>query len=420
MEEETTAILECTIVGTPTPAVKWYRGNEEVLPSENNKITFNPETGFATLEILKPTPEDQTIFKVRADNKFGRAECRANLILERAVTVTKPIVMHAPKIIKPLKAIIAKSDKPITLDAEFEGTPQPELTWFRNGKELAPTEDVQIVKQDLKTTLKITKKAKQKGGKYEVRAKNPAGEARTSGSVQITDDKEMEQVQAPRFIKPIKPEIVTQGEVVILEAIVESTPVCSFTWFQDSRPIQASPGVRIVSSENKSILLLNDVIVEQAGTYTVRAENVAGSVTCTSTINILEEEWEEITEFIAPKFEKPLAPIHVMDGEKVTLTCIVHAKPIPKVEWFHNDKPVYEAKDVVISQDSEGICMLAITEVFPENAGDYTCYAINKVGKAICKASLVVEAYEYVPDSEIGMLTGSDEDLLVEKVSISH
>lgn len=397
--------------------MKWYRGTEEVKPSQNTKLTYHPESGVAILEILKPTLEDQTFFKVRADNKFGRAECKANLILEKAVTVTKPVVMHAPKIILPLKALIAKPDKPLTLEAKIEGQPQPEINWFRNGKEIVPSDDFKITKEETKTVLKISKKAKQKSGKYEVRATNPAGEARTSGSVTITEDKEMETVTAPQFIKPIKPEIVTEGEVVIMEAVVEANPVASFQWFQDSRPIQASPGVRIVTSENKSVLLLNDVIVEQAGSYTVRAENVGGSVTCTSTMNVVEEEWEEVTEFVAPKFEKPLVPLQVMDGEKVTLTCKVRGKPIPKVEWFHNDQPVREAQDVVVSQDTEGVCMLAISEVFPENAGDYTCYAVNKVGEAVCTASLVVEAYEYVPDSEIGVLTASEEDLLADKVS---
>lgn len=81
------------------------------------------------------------------------------------------------------------------------------------------------------------------------------------------------------------------------------------------------------------------------------------------------------------------------------------------------DQPVREAQDVVVSQDTEGVCMLAISEVFPENAGDYTCYAVNKVGEAVCTASLVVDAYEYVPDSEIGVLTASEEDLLADKVS---
>lgn len=419
VDEKQPARLEATVVGQPIPNVKWYKGNEEILPTETTKIMYNPKTGETALEILEPTKDDEVIYKVRADNKFGRAECRANLVLQQAVVVTKPVIMYAPAIIKPLKAVLAKPEETITLEAEFESTPKAEMIWFRNNKKIEKTDDVEIIEEDLKTKLILKKKAPQKTGKYEVRAINPAGEARTSGSVTISDSPEMKDVVAPRFIKPIRPKLVAEGEVVIMEAIVESHPNASFQWFQDSRPILSAPGVRIVTTENRSILVMNEVDTAFAGPYTVRAENVAGSTTCTATLNVLEEEWEEVTEFIAPRFESPLVPTQVMDGEKVSLTCRVIGKPTPKVEWFHNDLPVKEAKDVIISQDEEGVCMLAITEVFPENAGTYTCIAVNKVGEAVCASSLVVEAYEYVPDSEIGMMTGqsgSEEDLIEDKV----
>ena len=75
------ATLQCVVKGSPTPTVKWYRTNKEVKPGKNREITYNPETGMATLQILKPKDEDQTIYSVRAINTFGRAECRANLII---------------------------------------------------------------------------------------------------------------------------------------------------------------------------------------------------------------------------------------------------------------------------------------------------------------------------------------------------
>ena len=66
-------------------------------------------------------------------------------------------------------------------------------------------------------------------------------------------------------------------------------------------------------------------------------------------------------------------------------------KPTPRVTWLHDGQPIKEAKDVVIFQDTEGVCRLAISEAFPEDAGVYTCTATNPVGEAVCAASLVVE-----------------------------
>jgi hypothetical protein len=49
---------------------------------------------------------------------------------------------------------------------------------------------------------------------------------------------EMAGVKAPRFIQPLKPKIVCEGEVVIMEATVESFPTCSFQWFLHDTPIK--------------------------------------------------------------------------------------------------------------------------------------------------------------------------------------
>lgn len=384
--------MECVVVGKPTPNVKWYRKNEEITETKTRKLSFNPETGVATLELLEVTEEDETIYTVKADNKFGKAECRANLIKSKMVEVTQPVVMRAPKITKPVQAVVTKPDKDIILEAEFEGTPTPEIQWSRNGKEIKPNEIYEITTETNRTKLKISKEAPQKPGKYEVKATNPKGEAISAGSVTVTDDKEMEKVIAPRFIKPIQPQNVAPGEVVIMEAVVEAHPIASFQWYIGSLPLKSSPELRITTTDNKSVLLINEITTEYCGRVTCRAQNVVGSVTCTATLNIIEEvDWEETTELEYPRFIEQLQPVRVMDGENVLFTCKVTGKPVPKVNWLHNGKPIQEAKDVTISQDTEGICSLAIAEVFPENAGEYVCHAVNKVGEAICKTSLIVE-----------------------------
>lgn len=149
--------------------------------------------------------------------------------------------------------------------------------------------------------------------------------------------------------------------------------------------------MRIVTKENRSVLLVKEIKPEFAGTYTCRAENVGGSVTCTATVNLLDTTWEEATELISPTFVKRLSPARVMDGESVNLTCVVQGKPTPKVEWYHDDKLIKEGKEITILQDTEGVCSLAIMEVFPEDAGQYTCRAVNPIGEAVCTSSLVVE-----------------------------
>ena len=100
--------------------------------------------------------------------------------------VQKPEVLHAPKITKPLQAKLVPTGESTTLEAEFEGVPKPEVRWYRNAKEIIPSEKVHITTEDYKTTLHIPEVYRPDGGKYEVRAVNPAGEARSSGTVSVT------------------------------------------------------------------------------------------------------------------------------------------------------------------------------------------------------------------------------------------
>lgn len=87
---------------------------------------------------------------------------------------------------------------------------------------------------------------------------------------------------------------------------------------------QSSPELRVVSADNRSVLITREVLPEHAGIYTCRAENVAGSVTCTATLNVMPDtEWEDVAELVSPTFVQKLANVRVMDGEEVHFKCQV-------------------------------------------------------------------------------------------------
>lgn len=78
-----TATLKCAVIGKPTPTVKWLRANEEIIPDDRHQLTFVPETNEHVLTIVEADELDECIYTVQAVNKFGRAECRANLVLSK-------------------------------------------------------------------------------------------------------------------------------------------------------------------------------------------------------------------------------------------------------------------------------------------------------------------------------------------------
>lgn len=78
-----TTELKCIVRGTPNPLVIWCRGNEEIIPDESHLVTYHPETGESILTIVNPTEIDETTYNVNAVNKYGQAQCRANLIIRK-------------------------------------------------------------------------------------------------------------------------------------------------------------------------------------------------------------------------------------------------------------------------------------------------------------------------------------------------
>lgn len=80
-KSDQTTVLRCLVTGNPMPTVVWCRGKDEIVSDDMHTIQFIPETGESTLTIEKPTTVDEAHYSVEAINKFGRAICRANLVL---------------------------------------------------------------------------------------------------------------------------------------------------------------------------------------------------------------------------------------------------------------------------------------------------------------------------------------------------
>lgn len=198
------------------------------------------------------------------------------------------------------------------------------------------------------------------------------------------------ELQPPQFVKILTPHVVPEGEVAILEAEVTAEPEAEFAWFRHGEEVLPDENfeVQISSGANKSTLVISELYEDDAGDYTVTATNPAGKASSTATLVV---EGEVAEEFDAPEFCPPLTPIRVMDGEQVRFTCKVKGHPRPKISWFHNGRPIDHHREVKIMQTPDGRVGLLIAEVFPEDAGDYTCVARNRAGEARCTTSLAVE-----------------------------
>lgn len=394
-EEQSKATLRCQINGTPTPLISWFKGDQQVIASETIQQTFDETTGECVLEILNPEPNVLIIYTIQAQNDFGKAVSKTQLLVEAATEKSIPFekqeLFKAPRV-TPLEAKIVRTGSTLVLKSKYQGTPTPKIQWQKNGKAIVIDEDVTIVTESSTSTLTIKNMNRKRVGKYEIVATNKTGEARSSGTVVVSDTKETEELRAPRFLEPLQPKTVLEKDVVILEAIVESYPTSSFQWFYNAKPLATRQDVRIMSKDNKSVVIVESFSKTHGGIYTCRAENVAGSVTSTASVQIVPEaQLEEVHDMISPRFTQRLQPAQLMDGDELIMPCNVIGHPTPKIQWFRNEEPLENSKGVSISQEANGKCVLTISEVFPEDAGEYTCLATNKIGEASSTVSIFIE-----------------------------
>ncbi|KAK7082944.1 hypothetical protein SK128_021395 [Halocaridina rubra] len=402
------AVLETTVRGQPTPRVLWYHLDKEVVPSPDFVQEHDTATGQVKLTISEIFIDDKGLYRCVANNEYGRDETASYITVEDIEMLEKSELRQAPQITLPLQAQVVKIGSSLDLLARYEAFPPPTIKWYHQGKELKPSRDFIIEHIDDQTTLHVEEIFEDDCGEYEVRVFNEVGEARTLASIFVTKPLETIEMEPPIFVKQLQPQIVPEGEVAILEAEVTAKPEAHFQWYRHGQEITHDEEleVQITSENNKSTLVLGELFEDDSGDYTVAAQNPVGRASSTATLLV---EGDGAEEAIPPSFNPPLTPIRVMDGEEVRFSCKVTGKPMPKLSWFQNGRPIGHHREVRLTQTPEGRAGLQILEVFPEDEGDYTCIARNKAGEARTTANLTVESYEYVPDSEVATVTSVSE-----------
>lgn len=283
------------------------------------------------------------------------------------------------------------------LNVTFEADNDSEVAWYCNNQPLEQKDDYIINTERGKSVIKILKANKKKIGKYEVVIRSKDKVTKSSSSVKLRKTSEEHEIKPPVFVRPLKPKEIYEGQILLLEAEVDSTPCASFQWFVDTREMASYAkenkltDIFVTTRGNVSCLCIENVTKTYKGVVTCRAENFAGSVACSASLEILEREGYVESEGLAPFVNVSLQPTTVMDGEPVVLTCEIVGQPWPIIEWYHNEQLIKRARDVILARQESGICELCIKEAFPEMDGKYKCVARNEFGSCSTECVVTVE-----------------------------
>lgn len=278
----------------------------------------------------------------------------------------------------------------------FEAEDNCKITWYRNNQILESTDDFIIDTEKNKSQIRVLNASKQKIGKYEVIIESNDLTVKSACSVKLLKPSDGTQIQPPEFTRPLHPQEVRLGDILLMEAEVNSSPCASFQWFINTKEVISYAkenklnNIYVTTRQNISCLCIENITADLIEIITCRAENFAGSVLCSASLILSKEEiCPDLGE--SPKIINPLKPATIMDGEPITLTCQVSGKPWPKIEWYHNEKLIQKARDITFARQESGLCELCIKEAFPEMAGKYNCLATNIYGSSNTECIVNVE-----------------------------
>lgn len=205
------------------------------------------------------------------------------------------------------------------------------------------------------------------------------------------------------------------------ECKVEGVPRPQITWFRQTAIIKQSDDFQMYyDDDNVAMLVIREVFLEDAGTFTCVAKNAAGFASSTTEL-IVESQFSDnasdittmsrrsmsressvadILEGIPPTFSRKPKTQYVDEGSNVILESRLVAVPEPEITWKFNNKKVKTEKNVkvVTESDMHMYCsVISITNVRKDQEGTYEVIAVNREGEAKLPITLRVRTSEKEP-----------------------
>ncbi|XP_066507367.1 roundabout homolog 4 [Hoplias malabaricus] len=282
----------------------------------------------------------------------------------------------APQIVHHPSDVVVKVGSPATLSCRAEGNPEPSIQWLRNGVPLEPEKmDGQsrpiVLPEGSLFFLSVVpgRKSQSHEAVYACVARNSVGTATSrNASLHIAALRDEFRVQ-PTDVE------VNVGDVAVMNCSPPvGHPEPNISWRKD--------GISINSTDEHYTELNGKLIIaparkQDSGVYVCVASNIIGvKESSAAMLSVLEK----------PVLLTEPQDVSVRVGESAQFHCEVQGDPTPQVEWSREQGPLPNGRYLVNPDQS-----LQIHYVTLQDAGRYTCTAVNDVGVATASAQLVVE-----------------------------
>ncbi|XP_057191725.1 myosin light chain kinase, smooth muscle isoform X2 [Triplophysa rosa] len=408
------------ITGRPQPLVQWYKGEEKIQMSDHYN-TFE-RSGMHFLEICQVCSEDAGIYTCLVANSAGKASATTELIVQgtdtEAAIVTKwshdlsksSLAKHSTNTLdaeqKPSNTFIqtvtthTRTASSTTAAASILPATRTDSPKTTSSPALQPPEKAidgrSLIVQNMSNVVSIKSGNSDNKESHDMKRDSEVFSApgQTSKPTRVQSSRDTHTTARvsrmdvfetpPSFDSQPRSQEVMQGEKVTFNCQVSGSPLPSVSWMKDGVPVSQRAGFRTWQEGSLHFLCLESAHITDAGLYSCSAINKRGKTAAHWSLTIKSVR----VEGRCPVFSSTLTDCSVTEGQDVCLHCSVEGRPQPEVSWLLNDKPVTHLHTVY----ENGECELRVQAAVMEDAGVYSCVAVNDHGRAACSARVLVKA----------------------------
>ncbi|XP_036405709.1 protein sidekick-2 [Megalops cyprinoides] len=257
--------------------------------------------------------------------------------------------------------------------------PQPQVTWFRDGRKIPPSSRIAIT---LDNTLVILSTVAPDAGRYYVQAVNDKnGENKTSQPITLSVDNvggPADPIAPTIIIPPRNTSVVSGTSEVTMECVANARPLIklSITWRKDGVVVTSG-----LSDFNRRLTIISPV-VSDSGFYECEAVLRSSSVPSVSAgayLHVLEP----------PQFVKEPERHITAEMEKVVdIPCQARGVPQPDIVWYKDAVPISPVKTPRYRVLVGG--SLQVNGLLPDDTGMFQCFARNLAGEVQTNTYLAV------------------------------
>ncbi|XP_059356451.1 obscurin-like protein 1 isoform X6 [Carassius carassius] len=326
--------LECEL-SRHNVEVKWTKNEVQLKPGKNHRIYSMGRKCF--LQILKCELGDSGLYVCDAGDAI--TSCSVD-IYERELEILQSL--EDLDIQEGQNAVFMCE---VSLD-DVSGE------WYKNGENIKPTSTVKIRQEGTKQFLLICNVKEDDSGEIKFVAKN----------LETTANLEVEALPA-NIVKPLQDKTALEKTRVILDCTV-TNPRCSIRWYKGPNVILPSERFEICSEGCYRKLVIQQVLLEDEGTYSVQVGNYTSSAKLT-------------VEAQSVLMVRELQDVDVTAPADASFECEVSLPVAKAPTWTLNGETLHPGPKVVVEKN--GTIHRLILKQTSEDMSGTVCFITGRV-----------------------------------------